>query len=90
MNKKSQGGFLGIVIAIVIFYLVIFIIIPQFVPPAELRIQLQNNQLSKPQDGILFYTIISNKDFPLTKIAVDNTIVGFENYFEPTKFTNYT
>ncbi len=84
MNNKGYAQIVGLAIFLLALYIVIFVIIPQVTPPATFQIQLQNQQLSKPQEGVLFYAITNTRDITLTNVKINNSIIGYENIFRDT------
>jgi len=78
MDKKGYVQIVGIVIFIVVAYFMIFVLIPKLTPPAELRISLQNNQIQRGQQGILFYKVKNSKNLPLENVIITNFIIGEE------------
>lgn len=76
MDKKGYAQIIGIIIAIALIYLAIYLVINVFTSPAELRINLQTNQIIQGHPGALLYKITNNKADSLYNVIINNSIVG--------------
>lgn len=74
--KKEERQLAFLFVAIILAVVIFFYVVPQLTPPAELRINLQVNQLVKGDEGVLFYKVTNNKNIPLENVTINNSIVG--------------
>lgn len=80
MAKSKSSPILLVLIVILLSYSIIFILLPKSIPPVKFEIRLQNNELSIPQEGVMFYTVTNNKNYPIINITINNSIIGYESY----------
>lgn len=74
-RRRNNSGLWIVALFIVVIFATSYFILTYLTPPARLQINLQSNQISQPQDGVLFYKLTNNKNQPLTNITINNSVV---------------
>lgn len=79
MNKKAQAIPVGgALLAIILFGILIFYILPQLTPILQVGIILNEQEIKENNVGVLSYTLLNNKREDLENVIIVNSIVGKE------------
>lgn len=80
--SKGQAQYVGIILFIVFIIILFNKVLPEFQAPADLAINIQQQQLVEGQDLIMFYKITNNKDEPLQNVEITNYIYSDSAYYQ--------